>query len=295
VNLILRTCLSVLFFGLLQADRAVAQAASVPLPEPAPREEVNSGVDTTPVPKPRPKVEAEKGEEDEPVKEDAEERSLGGDKPADGAEAVTDDPDVREEAAEPPEAVDSACVAELVRAGAVFTALDEIEGEGRCGIAHPFRISGFSGGIALKPAADLDCATALALAQWVETELRPAARVAVATLTDEEKPERKSVTAIRQASSYVCRSRNSQKGAKLSEHGKGRAIDIAGFTLADGTAVPVTPREDDHTTAGALQAAVRKGACLHFTTVLGPGADSFHADHIHLDLAQRGGGYRICQ
>ncbi|WP_158285756.1 extensin family protein [Pseudohoeflea suaedae] len=201
----------------------------------------------------------------------------------------------RQAQTQPPEPVDPVCVARLAELGAIFEAVEPIEGEGGCGIAHPFEISGFSGGISLQPAAKLDCPTAVALAEWVEDELKPAADTAIRTLTDEEKPEGKALKTIRQASSYICRTRNSQKDAKLSEHGKGRAIDIAGFTLADGTDVTVTPREKDHTIAAALQAAVRKGACLHFTTVLGPGADSFHSDHIHIDLAERRGGYRICQ
>jgi hypothetical protein len=41
--------------------------------------------------------------------------------------------------------------------------------------------------------------------------------------------------------------------------------------------------------------AVRASACARFTTVLGPGSDAYHAGHIHLDLAVRRNGYRICQ
>lgn len=259
-------------------------AQDVPVPEAAPRPEATTEAEA-PVPVPRPEDDDFESETPEPAP-DPSSRQM---------EENKEDKAEEEAARKLPEPVDSACVAELARLGVVSSALDEIEGEGGCGVAHPFEVRGFSGGIDLKPAAKLDCPTALALAEWVETELKPAGRIAIETLSGDEKPEGKAVTAIRQASSYICRARNSQKGAKLSEHGKGRAVDIAGFTLADGTGVTVTPREDDHTIAGALQTAVRKGACLHFTTVLGPGADSFHADHIHLDLAERRGGYRICQ
>jgi Extensin-like protein C-terminus len=41
--------------------------------------------------------------------------------------------------------------------------------------------------------------------------------------------------------------------------------------------------------------AVLHSVCARFTTVLGPGSDWYHEDHIHLDLAERRGGYRICQ
>ena len=41
------------------------------------------------------------------------------------------------------------------------------------------------------------------------------------------------------------------------------------------------------------------GACQHFTTVLGPGADVFHYNHFHLDLAMHGatntGPRRYCK
>jgi Extensin-like protein C-terminus len=35
--------------------------------------------------------------------------------------------------------------------------------------------------------------------------------------------------------------------------------------------------------------------CARFSTVLGPGSDGYHEDHIHLDLMERHNNYRICQ
>ena len=44
---------------------------------------------------------------------------------------------------------------------------------------------------------------------------------------------------------------------------------------------------------------VHAGTCQYFTTVLGPGADVFHYNHIHLDLANHGttdtGPRRVCK
>jgi hypothetical protein len=40
---------------------------------------------------------------------------------------------------------------------------------------------------------------------------------------------------------------------------------------------------------------LRKSVCARFTTVLGPGSDGYHEDHVHVDLAERRGGYRICE
>ena len=40
---------------------------------------------------------------------------------------------------------------------------------------------------------------------------------------------------------------------------------------------------------------MKQSACTNFTTVLGPGSDSYHENHIHVDLLERPGSYRLCQ
>jgi len=40
---------------------------------------------------------------------------------------------------------------------------------------------------------------------------------------------------------------------------------------------------------------MKAAACNRFTTVRGPGSDGYHEDHIHMDRAERRGGYRLCQ
>ena len=59
-----------------------------------------------------------------------------------------------------------------------------------------------------------------------------------------------------------------------------------------------TGRQTDTQEAAFLHE-VHAGACQYFTTVLGPGADVFHYNHIHLDLANHGstdtGPRRICK
>jgi hypothetical protein len=91
--------------------------------------------------------------------------------------------------------------------------------------------------------------------------------------------------------SYECRERDRVPGAKLSEHGRANALDLRGVTLANGMAADLTGK----TVSKEFREHIRQSACKTFTTVLGPGSDEFHKTHIHLDLIERKGGYRICQ
>jgi hypothetical protein len=134
--------------------------------------------------------------------------------------------------------------------------------------------------ITVAPAALLQCPMAEALVQWLRDDVAAAARELGADL--------KTVTAD---TSFECRSRNHVKGAKLSEHGHANAIDLRAVTLTNGTAFHFTDVNADRPARESL----RKSACTRFTTVLGPGSDGYHETHIHLDLAQRRSGYRICQ
>ena len=40
---------------------------------------------------------------------------------------------------------------------------------------------------------------------------------------------------------------------------------------------------------------IRSTACARFSTVLGPGSDGYHEEHIHLDLEPRRNNYKICE
>jgi len=180
----------------------------------------------------------------------------------------------------------TACEAELTRLGAVFERRDPIEAEGGCGVPQPYNLREPVAGVILKPATNVTCPVALATARWVRDVVQPAVRALGEGVTLAE---------ITHASSYVCRSRNNQPGAKISEHAHGNAIDINGFDLDGRAPLPVIPRRGNGNIDEAFQRAVQAGACLYFTTVLGPGSDPFHDDHLHLDLAERRSGYRLCQ
>ena len=129
------------------------------------------------------------------------------------------------------------------------------------------------------------CETALQLARWLDGAVRPALSAA---LPGEE------LAGVRQASAYVCRNRNNAEGGRISEHAFGNAVDIAGFSLKSGKELTIRPAEKEPTLEGAFQRTITAAACLYFTTVLDPGSDAAHQDHLHLDVKQRRGGYRYC-
>jgi hypothetical protein len=145
-----------------------------------------------------------------------------------------------------------------------------------CGIANPVRVTAV-GGVALSTPALMDCPTAQALLTWVERGAKPAFGQTGGGLVR-----------LEVAAHYVCRTRNHRRGAPLSEHARGRAIDIKGFTLQNGQTINVLggwrgPHRD------VLRAAYR-AACGLFGTTLGPGSDGFHEDHYHFDTARHRNG-----
>jgi len=101
--------------------------------------------------------------------------------------------------------------------------------------------------------------------------------------------------AVHTGPGYECRSRNGAGIGKLSAHAAGKAIDISAFELSNGKSVPIKP-DGDEAMRNAVDA-IRTAACGWFTTVLGPGSDAAHTDHMHVDIALHGTSdrYRICQ
>ncbi|MGR3466234.1 MAG: extensin-like domain-containing protein [Shimia sp.] len=181
------------------------------------------------------------------------------------------------------------CLSELDALGVVYEALAEpiiADDDPDCGVLRPIAVSEVAPGVQVRPDSAMRCPTAAAFARWTQDVVVPAA---------EAYGERGALTGIDHSSTYSCRRRGGDPEGKPSEHSFGSAIDIAGFRFAEGEALAVEPRADTNDLAEAFQRAVRGGACLYFTTVLGPGTDAAHADHFHFDVKQRRGGYRICQ
>ncbi|KFE36403.1 extensin family protein [Thioclava atlantica] len=153
-----------------------------------------------------------------------------------------------------------------------------IDGPGACGIENPVQITAVSG-IRLTTPARVNCSAARSFKRWVDRGIRPAVG-----------RRGGGIEAIRIAASYSCRSRNSQRGAKLSEHAKGNAIDVSGVILRDGTRLSVL--ENWRGDGRRVMRKMHRSACGPFGTVLGPKSDRFHQDHIHVDVARyRSGPY----
>jgi hypothetical protein len=166
----------------------------------------------------------------------------------------------------------------------VFSALPPLIGPGECGAPDVVRLEAVvmpdRTRVALVPPPTLRCTMAAAIADWVREEIGPMAADLGAPLRS-----------IENYDSFDCRGMNRVAGAKLSEHGKANALDIRSLKLADGKVVRLT----DITVARAFRERIRQSACARFKTVLGPGSDGYHEEHVHVDLAERHGDYRICQ
>jgi hypothetical protein len=134
--------------------------------------------------------------------------------------------------------------------------------------------------ITISPPATLRCATAEGFSHFIRDDLAPAAADFAAPLAS-----------LAGVGSFECRKRNGDGSGKLSEHAKGNAIDVGSIRLRDGKLINLT----DPRAPRSFLEQIRALACLRFTTVLGPGSDASHNGHIHLDLLERRGGYRICQ
>lgn len=182
----------------------------------------------------------------------------------------------------------ASCLVTLRDLGVVYEEVAAVVGEddADCGILRPVKVSEIAPGVALIPAAVLRCPTARTLAAWVKDFVLPAA-----TRLD----GRGALMAIENGSGYICRRRNNQETGALSEHAFGNAFDVMGFRFAAGPPVIIEPRNAQGSLDEAFQNTVWASACLDFTTVLGPGSNASHDDHLHLDILARNNGYRLCE
>ena len=154
----------------------------------------------------------------------------------------------------------------------------------RLGPAQGNSVSAF-GQISMKPAATLACPIVSALDRWLTDSVQPAAMRWFGVR----------VVEIKQISAYSCRGMNGNPHAHISEHAFGNALDIAAFTLADGRRITVKGGWRGMPEEQGFLRDVHASACQQFNTVLAPGSNSHHEDHIHVDLMRRASGRTICQ
>ncbi len=177
----------------------------------------------------------------------------------------------------------SACQVALAKV-AEFKPLTVLIGPGGCGATDAVLMVSIilpdQSKVAVSPPATLRCPMAQALADWVRDDVAPSLKKFGPPLH-----------VLDNFDSYSCRGRNNIRAAQLSEHGKANAIDIRDFALADGRAFGLTDIHVDKD----WREATRTSACARFSTVLGPGSDGYHEEHIHLDLAERRNNYKICE
>jgi hypothetical protein len=280
------------FFVLIAAASPLfAQEGEVPLPRPRP-EAMAPAATQVPLPKPRPEAVGDKAAP-------TEEALAGGEaglEPADGTGAPADPVEAVEQApaagpAEPPvppRVYQTTCPA--VIAGQVeATALSPID-DNMCRVQSPLAVTGVLANGRMVPfsgAATLDCGMAAALPAWVAD-----VDGYLAAYADTR------IESVIVGTSYMCRNVNGAATGNLSFHSFADALDVVGFTLADGRTVSV---EAAWNGSGEQERRIVRfahdAACTRFTTVLGPEANAQHHDHLHLDLGCHGSRCvaRLCQ
>lgn len=178
----------------------------------------------------------------------------------------------------------SACRQALTEEVAIAPSIPDIHGAGGCGGEDLVRLEAIvlpdKRKVAVKPAAILRCKMASAVADWVRTDIAPLTQSLGGGISN-----------LDNFDSFECRGRNRVAGAQISEHGRANALDVRAFGLANGQSISLT----DRSVPRDLRETVLHSVCARFSTVLGPGSDWYHEDHVHLDLMERRNNYRICQ
>lgn len=176
------------------------------------------------------------------------------------------------------------CEAALAELGVAFEPVETLEGEAPCGAPRALRVTAI-GSAELRPEVTVRCPVARALALWIDRVAAPLARLYL----------EQEIAAVLTPTGYQCRRRRGDGTAKWSEHAFANAVDVSGVMFGNGDTMAIRPREDSQEPERSYQAGIRGGACAFFTTVLGPMTNGSHADHLHLDMAERRGGYRLCE
>lgn len=193
-----------------------------------------------------------------------------------------------EEAAAGEDEVDpasDACRRALEAAGVVAERAGAFSGDEQCILEDPVAlqaVGAHTGNVGMPGRPTLECRFAAVFGDWLREVVNPVAASLLGAHVD----------AVISGPGHQCRSR---AGGKLSEHGIGHAIDITAIRLIDGRSIRIEGMLDAEGPEREFLQAISASACGYFTTVLGPGSDAAHADHLHVDLAERSSAeYRIC-
>ena len=191
------------------------------------------------------------------------------------------------------------CLGALERSGVGFDVLpDRVTGPG-CGFENAVRLR--TAGVRFGAPMPLSCPMALSLTMWERHALQPAAQARM----------QQRVVAIDQIGSYACRNINTGEGSfkgrmasgsgSRSRHATADALDVTGFTMADGQRISVlknwqSQSDSEGATArrdakALLLADLHASACKYFKGVLGPDYNAVHKDHFHFET----GGYSMCR
>lgn len=170
------------------------------------------------------------------------------------------------------------CFAVLARSEVSFTRQRYPLNERGCGFDDGVLLTkqsvGYGGGVLLR------CSAAAALVLWERHVLQQEA----------ERILKKQVRSVQTFGTFSCRNVNHRKQGRLSQHATANAIDIAGFTFADGSSASVL-KDWENGERGEFLRAVRDGACRFFGGVLSPAYNAAHANHFHFDM----GWWKICR
>jgi hypothetical protein len=102
--------------------------------------------------------------------------------------------------------------------------------QGSCGTPAPIKLKAVGKPeVSLANPALMNCAVAVAVGNWVDKVLQPAAKETFAS----------PVVRLVGTGSYTCRNRNGAADGPISEHAFGNAFDVSGFVLADGRTINV--------------------------------------------------------
>ena len=167
------------------------------------------------------------------------------------------------------------CQADLAKEGVRFRALPDRYFENGCSAAGAVQLLDI--GTPVTNLGAMTCPVARQFGRWVREAVQPAAEAEFGSR----------VARIESFGTYACRSVNSRPGAKLSEHGRANAVDVAAFVLEGGrrgTILTGWNGEDEE--ARRFLRTVHKAGCRRFRVGLGPDADAFHRDHLHFDMGQ---------